>query len=156
MAQLLLKDQENYVPCEGGDPKNILETIVFDGDALTEERARNVQWTFKDGDCPFDRLEGLDPSHADWHAKVKLYEVQYPLVLINLYPLLPGGVLPNILVLKTLTLFQTKIYDFSYPFSDLTPKIYTPFQTCQIKKAKTIPYFRLKRQKPYPISDQTA
>ena len=26
-------------------------------------------------------------------------------------------------VLKTLTLFQTKIYDFSYPFSDLTPKI---------------------------------
>ena len=91
MAQLLLKDQENYVPCEGGDPKNILETIVFDGDALTEERARNVQWTFKDGDCPFDRLEGLDPSHADWHVKVKLYEVQHPLVLINLYPLLPGG-----------------------------------------------------------------
>ena len=32
-------------------------------------------------------------------------------------------------VLKTLTLFQTKIYDFSYPFSDLTPKICTPFQT---------------------------
>ena len=26
-------------------------------------------------------------------------------------------------VLKTLTLFQIKIYDFSYPFSDLTPKI---------------------------------
>ena len=32
-------------------------------------------------------------------------------------------------VLKTLTLFQTKIYDFSYHFSDLTPKICTPFQT---------------------------
>ena len=27
----------------------------------------------------------------------------------------------------------------------LTPKIYTPFQTFQTKKAKTIPYFRLKR-----------
>ena len=26
-------------------------------------------------------------------------------------------------VLKILTLFQTKIYDFPYPFSDLTPKI---------------------------------
>ena len=42
-------------------------------------------------------------------------------------------------VLKTPTLFQTKIYDFPYPFSDLTPKIYTPFQTFQTKKAKTIP-----------------
>ena len=57
------------------------------------------------------------------------------------------------MVLKTLTLYQTKIYDFSYPFSDLTPKICTPFQTVpcqnrtlfQTKKAKTIPYFRLKQ-----------
>ena len=47
-----------------------------------------------------------------------------------LSPLLPGGgVLPKILgggvrtILKTLTLFQTKIYDFSWPFTDLTPKI---------------------------------
>ena len=59
-----------------------------------------------------------------------------------------GGYSPNFwvgvcrTVLKTLTLFQTKIYDFSYHFSDLTPKIYTPFQT-----------FRLKNPKPYPISD---
>ena len=33
----------------------------------------------------------------------------------------PRGVLPNILggsVSKTLTLFQTEIYDFPYPFSD--------------------------------------
>ena len=27
-------------------------------------------------------------------------------------------------VLKSLTLFQTKIYDFSYPFSDLTPNLF--------------------------------
>ena len=32
-------------------------------------------------------------------------------------------------VLKTLTQFQTKIDDFSDPFSDLTPEICTPFQT---------------------------
>ena len=32
-------------------------------------------------------------------------------------------------VLKTLTLFQSKMYDFSYPFSDLTPKIYASFET---------------------------
>ena len=44
-------------------------------------------------------------------------------------------------VLKTLTLFHTKMYDFSYPFSDLTPKIYTPFQTFQTKKAKSIPTY---------------
>jgi len=61
-----------YVPCEG---ETVLEPIFFDGDALTEERARYVQWTFKDGDNPFDRLEGLDTSHADWHAKANLYEV---------------------------------------------------------------------------------
>ena len=30
---------------------------------------------------------------------------------------------------ETLTLFQTKIYDFPYPISDLTLKMYTLFQT---------------------------
>ena len=69
----MIKNQNNYVPCENGA---VLEPIFFDGDALTEERARNVQWTFKDGDNAFDRLEGLDTSHADWHAKVNLFEVR--------------------------------------------------------------------------------
>ena len=45
----------------------------------------------------------------------------------------PGGYLQYFLVgrpvLKTLTLFQTKIYDFPYPISDLTFKMYTLFQT---------------------------
>lgn len=68
----MIKNQNNYVPCEN---ETVLEPIFFDGDALTEERARNVQWTFKDGDNAFDRLEGLDTSHADWHAKVNLFEV---------------------------------------------------------------------------------
>ena len=39
---------------------------------------------------------------------------------------LGGGVPPGP---ETLTLFQTKIYDFPYPISDLTLKIYTLFQT---------------------------
>ena len=52
-----------------------MEPVFFDGDALTEERSRNIQWVFKDGDNQFDRIEGLDPVHTDWHAKVKLYEV---------------------------------------------------------------------------------
>ena len=76
MAQLLINDQEKYVPVLQKDgEKMVLQTIFFDGDQLTEERARNVQCVFKDGDNGYDRLEGLDPVHADWHAKVNLYQV---------------------------------------------------------------------------------
>ncbi len=76
MAQLLMNDQEKYVPILEKDGRKILlQSVFFDGDQLTEERARNVQWTFQDGDDSYDRLEGLDPAHADWHAKVNLYEV---------------------------------------------------------------------------------
>ena len=68
--------QSKYVPQLKKDGGNVvLERIVLDGDQLTEERARNVQWVFQDGDDMFDRLEGLDPTYADWHAKVNLYKV---------------------------------------------------------------------------------
>ena len=43
----------------------VLETIFFYGDALTKERARNVPWTFRDGDSEVDRLKDLDPVHTD-------------------------------------------------------------------------------------------
>ena len=73
MAQLLISNQKKYVPnVEVQDQGTYVEPIFFDGDALTEERARNVQWTFKDGDNTLDRLEGLEPLHTDWHAKLKL------------------------------------------------------------------------------------
>ena len=77
MAQFLKTDQSEYVPLHGNDTDEqiVLESIFLDGDQLTEERARNVQWVFKDGDNVYDRLEGLDPTHADWHAKVNLYQV---------------------------------------------------------------------------------
>ena len=78
MAQLMMQNQEKYVPKIKQNVNNCevhVESIFFDGDALTEERARNVQWTFKDGDNKLDRLEGLDPLHTDWHAKLKLYDV---------------------------------------------------------------------------------
>ncbi|XP_044173628.1 uncharacterized protein LOC114969606 [Acropora millepora] len=79
MAQLMMKNQQHYVPLTDGESNQaeILEPIFFDGDALTEERARNAQWMFKDGDSRIDRLEGLDPVHTDWHTKVKLYELEY-------------------------------------------------------------------------------
>lgn len=77
MAQYLMSVQEKYVPqLTQGDRKMILQPIFLDGDQLTEERARNVQWVFQDGDDQFNRLEGLDPTHADWHAKVNLYKVK--------------------------------------------------------------------------------
>ena len=74
----MMQNQEKYVPTIKQNVNNCevhVESIFFDGDALTEERARNVQWTFKDGDNKLDRLEGLDPRHTDWHAKLKLYDV---------------------------------------------------------------------------------
>ena len=77
MAQFLKTDQSKYVPLYGNDidEQIVLESIFLDGDQLTEERARNVQWVFQDGNNVYDRLEGLDPTHADWHAKVNLYQV---------------------------------------------------------------------------------
>lgn len=76
MAQLLMKNQENYVPCCGdGDSKEVNTPIPFHGDQLFEERARNVIGTFQDEDNEVDRLKGIHPEFADWHAKVNLYEV---------------------------------------------------------------------------------
>ena len=57
MAQLMMKNQEQFVPIsppQGSASPKVPETIFFYGDALTEERARNVQWTFRDGDCEVD------------------------------------------------------------------------------------------------------
>lgn len=72
MAQILKNYQEKYVPCFGGE---VLSKVPVHGDQLFEERGRNVQWTFRDGEDPYDRLEGLCTEHADWHAKVTLYKV---------------------------------------------------------------------------------
>lgn len=87
MAQLLISNQKKCVPTvEVEDQGTYVEPIFFHGDALTEERARNVQWTFKDGD---NTLEGLEPLHTDWHAKLKLYDVSASyilLMLIYMYP----------------------------------------------------------------------
>ena len=79
MALLLMNNQKNYIPCSGeGEMKKVITPIPFHGDQLFEERARNVIWTFQDGDndLNFDCLMGLHPEFADWHAKVNLYEVR--------------------------------------------------------------------------------
>ena len=77
MANLIITNQEKYTPCCTllSGQKKILQNVPFRGDQLFEERARNVIWTYQDGVNEYDRLEGLQPEVADWHAKLNLYEV---------------------------------------------------------------------------------
>ena len=74
MAQLLTTFHDKYVPtAELNDTKDVLHKIPLDGDQLTEERARNVQWTYRLGLTSYDRLNGLETNHADWHWRGKLF-----------------------------------------------------------------------------------
>ena len=83
MAQLLTTFHDKYVPtAELNDNKEVLHKIPLDGDQLTEERARNVQWTYRLGATSYDRLDGLETNHADWHWKVKLFEVKTKVIFL--------------------------------------------------------------------------
>ena len=76
MAQLLRTNQSKYVPSTNiNSETRILAPIPLHGDQLFEERARNVQTTFKDGTNGSECLEGILTEAADWHAKVNLYSV---------------------------------------------------------------------------------
>lgn len=72
MAKLMISNQQKYVPCLKSD---VISPVPLHGDQLFEERSRNVKWTFRVGDNKFDRLDGITPEFADWHAKVTLYKV---------------------------------------------------------------------------------
>lgn len=73
----MISNQERYVPAisTGQGKKEIISQVPMHGDQLFEERARNIQWTFRVGNDAFERLEGLTTEFADWHAKVTLYKV---------------------------------------------------------------------------------
>ena len=76
MTQILENAQRLYVPTgEVDGEQNVLEKVVFDGDQLTEERARNAQWANAVADTQFDRLEGLEPTFGEWHLKRNLFQV---------------------------------------------------------------------------------
>ena len=84
MAQILKDYESKYVPCFVSDnKKEVVATVPIHGDQLFEERARNVEWTFREGQSSFDRLEGVPPEHADWHAKVTLYKLCNYLLVNN-------------------------------------------------------------------------
>ena len=52
--------QSKYVPQLKKDTGNVVLGRVFlDGDQLTKERARNVQWVFHDSDDMFHRQDIL-------------------------------------------------------------------------------------------------
>ena len=71
MAQLPIKNREKSVPVLQKDGKKMLaQTIFFDRDELTEERAWDVYHVFQDGGNGYDSLEKLDPVHSNWHAKL--------------------------------------------------------------------------------------
>ena len=73
MADLLKKFQEQHVPMK--DAKVLHKTVIH-GDQLTEERARNVQWTYKLGETEADRLEGLECTFSEFHLKMYMFEVK--------------------------------------------------------------------------------
>lgn len=76
MVEVLKDYQSRYVPCfTKENKKEVVATVPVHGDQLFEERARNVGWAMRDGESNYDRLEGVPPEHADWHAKVTLYKV---------------------------------------------------------------------------------
>ena len=59
MADIVKDFQEKYVAKDG---QVILHPTIMNGDQLTKERARNVQWTYHFGDTSFERLEGIEPT----------------------------------------------------------------------------------------------
>ena len=52
-----------------------LSTVIFGGDQLTEERARNVQLASSDSADTLERLQGVWPENEDWHATRIAYKV---------------------------------------------------------------------------------
>lgn len=77
MAQILEHLQSKYVPSvtlNGGETE-VLQKVIFDGDQLTDERARNCQWANTLARTQLERLEGITPAFADWHLKKMFLEV---------------------------------------------------------------------------------
>ena len=88
MAQIMKNIQSHYVPTESGDDAaevdhNIIQKVIFDGDQLTEERARNCQWANTLADNETDRLNGITTAFADWHLNKLLLGVIIKLLFIK-------------------------------------------------------------------------
>ena len=81
MIEIMESIQSSYVPVpdqksrNGSKERVILQKILFGGDNLTEERARNLQGAMADGGSDYDCLNGIIPKNEDWHAIRYMYKV---------------------------------------------------------------------------------
>jgi hypothetical protein len=79
MVRILEELHKQYVPISGStkDTKSVrmVEKVLFGGDQLTEERARNATDGRSDGDSEYTCLEGFIPKVKDWHPKRILYQL---------------------------------------------------------------------------------
>ena len=84
MAQILDELQSKYVPTNSGNGNDgeILQRVIFDGDQLTEERARNCQWANILAESEMECLDGITPAFADWHLKKVLLGVNNNFLII--------------------------------------------------------------------------
>ena len=76
---------------------HVLHRTVMHGDQLTKERARNVQWTYKNGENEEERLEGLEPTFSEFHLKMCLFEV-FKLVWVKLSQLIHPQIKENLYI----------------------------------------------------------
>ena len=74
MIEILEHIHSEYVPTKQSETENgdlqteVVETVFFGGDQLTEERGRTCEAARGDGDTQYDRLEGVQTKHEVWHA----------------------------------------------------------------------------------------
>ena len=82
MADILKTFQEKYVAQVDSE---ILHPTIMHGDQLTEERSRNVQWTYRLSETSAERLEGIEPTFSEFHLKMCLFEVCTAMKHVTLY-----------------------------------------------------------------------
>lgn len=78
MAEILKTFQDRYVPSSG---EKILKQTFMHGDAASEERGRNVQWTYRLEETPKQQMNGVSLTFAEFHMLMCLYEVQSKIFL---------------------------------------------------------------------------
>ena len=80
MIEILEHIHSEYVTTKQWETENgdlqteIVETVLFGGDQLTEERERTCKAARGGGDTQYDRLEGVQTKHEDWHAIRLIYQ----------------------------------------------------------------------------------
>ena len=80
---IILQEMSEYVPQSEGHK---YKTCILAGDQLTTERCRSLQMIRATSSTQKERLEGLHPTHADWHAEVIFLQVYACMQLLSLTP----------------------------------------------------------------------